>query len=107
MSFDYKLVAFDLDGTLSESKLPLTKEMGVLLSKLSKTVKVVVISGGSFDLFSKQLIPFIESSSNIILMPTDGSEMFEYDKLKNKWEMTLKEIFPEEIKKEVKKIFNK
>jgi hydroxymethylpyrimidine pyrophosphatase-like HAD family hydrolase len=42
-----KLVIFDLDGTLAESKSSLDDEMASLLSSLLRIVKVAVISGGT------------------------------------------------------------
>ena len=42
-----RLVAFDLDGTLAESKQAIDAEMVVLLARLSKKVFVAVISGGN------------------------------------------------------------
>ncbi|MEK7105967.1 MAG: HAD family hydrolase, partial [Patescibacteria group bacterium] len=65
--FPYKLTAFDLDGTLTRSKTPITPEMAGLLQKLSETTKVAIISGGSIVQFEKQLLPFIKPSKNIIL----------------------------------------
>lgn len=43
-----KLIVFDLDGTLAESKSPLDLEMTALLQVLRKLVKVAVISGGDW-----------------------------------------------------------
>jgi hydroxymethylpyrimidine pyrophosphatase-like HAD family hydrolase len=42
-----KLVVFDLDGTLAQSKSPLNAEMATMLSALLRIVKVAVISGGN------------------------------------------------------------
>ena len=41
-----KLIVFDLDGTLAESKSSLDGEMAVLLRDLLGIVKVAIISGG-------------------------------------------------------------
>lgn len=41
-----KLIVFDLDGTLAESKSSLDAEMAALLRNLLCIVKVAVISGG-------------------------------------------------------------
>jgi hypothetical protein len=41
-----KLIVFDLDGTLAESKASLDAEMAALLSNLLGIVKAAVISGG-------------------------------------------------------------
>jgi len=43
-----KLIVFDLDGTLAESKSPLDAEMSGLLHDLLGIVKVAVISGGDW-----------------------------------------------------------
>lgn len=99
----YKLVAFDLDGTLAESKQSITKEMAALLHKLSHSTKVAVISGGSFTRFEDQLLRNLIPSSNIILLPAEGSERFEY--INKKWQLTDKQPFPAELKKEVIRIF--
>ena len=41
-----KLIVFDLDGTLAESKSPIDADMSRLLHDLLSIVKVAVISGG-------------------------------------------------------------
>ncbi len=51
-----KLIVFDLDGTLAESKSPLDTEMLSLLHELLRNVKVAVISGGDWVQFEKQLL---------------------------------------------------
>ncbi len=106
MSVDYKLIAFDLDGTLAESKMPLTSEMAGLLNKLSTVAKVAVISGGSFERFEEQLLPYLIPSSNIILLPTDGGACFEYNSAEKQWRMTESLIFNQELKKETRKVLD-
>lgn len=51
-----KLIVFDLDGTLAESKSPLDAEMAELLASLLEIVKVAIISGGAWPQFEKQLL---------------------------------------------------
>ncbi len=48
-----KLIVFDLDGTLAESKSPIDAEMSELLHDLLGTVKVAVISGGDWPQFER------------------------------------------------------
>lgn len=82
----YKIFAFDLDGTLVRSKMPLTKEMSALLDKLLTKYKVAIITGGEFSRFPKQVIPHLSKSSNLenlILEPTSGGQLYTY---KTKWE---------------------
>ena len=51
-----KLIVFDLDGTLAESKSSLDAEMSTLLHDLLGVVKVAVISGGDWPQFEKQVL---------------------------------------------------
>ncbi len=95
----YKLVAFDLDGTLADSKRTITPEMAKLLHSLSKITTVAVISGGSFARFEDQILRNLIPSENIILLPAEGSERFEYKN--KKWELTDKRPFDPELKKKV------
>lgn len=104
MPFPYKLVAFDLDGTLAESKQPITNIMADLLTRLSKITKVAVISGGSFTRFKDQLLRTLTPSPNIILLPTEGSERFEY--VKSAWTMMDRQPFSEDLKNQVYKALN-
>ena len=49
------LVAFDLDGTLAESKQALKDDMGEALADLLAVAHVAVISGGDWAQFQKQV----------------------------------------------------
>jgi phosphomannomutase len=105
---DKKTIAFDLDGTLAESKQPLDKEMAALLKELLKHKKVIIISGGSFGQFEKQFLPYLEITedekdlySNLILLPTSGSLCYQFDVQKKDWQITNKEEMSEEIKKKI------
>jgi phosphomannomutase len=76
-----KLIVFDLDGTLAESKSPLDSEMAALLSALLGIVKVAVISGGDWPQFEKQLLsnlPKDERLKNLSLLPTCGTKFYQY-----------------------------
>ena len=76
-----KLIVYDLDGTLAESKSPLDAEMAALLYQLLGIVKVAVISGGDWPQFQKQLLshlPHDGSLVNLSLLPTCGTKFFQY-----------------------------
>jgi len=76
-----KLIVFDLDGTLAESKSPLDGGMAALLYTLLGTVQVAVISGGDWPQFEKQLLsnlPQDERLLNLSLLPTCGTKLFQY-----------------------------
>src|SRR5664279_3373370 len=77
-----KLIVFDLDGTLAESKSSLDAEMATLLSNLLSIVKVAVISGGNWPQFEKQLLSNLshdEKLKNLSLLPTCGTKFYEYE----------------------------
>src|ERR1035441_7205636 len=76
-----KLVVFDLDGTLAESKSSLDAEMSKLLHDLLGVVKVAVISGGDWPQFEKQVLshlPHDQRLENLSLLPTCGTKFFRY-----------------------------
>jgi phosphomannomutase len=78
-----KLVVFDLDGTLAESKASLDAEMATLVSRLLGVVKVAVISGGSWQQFTDQLLSNLPDRghlANLSLLPTCGTKFFQYEK---------------------------
>uniref|UniRef100_UPI004047A84E HAD-IIB family hydrolase n=1 Tax=Mariniflexile sp. TaxID=1979402 RepID=UPI004047A84E len=81
-----KLVIFDLDGTLAESKSSLDAEMSALLQDLLERVKVAVISGGDWPQFEKQLLanfPVNGQLQNLFILPTCGTKFYKYA---NGWE---------------------
>jgi phosphomannomutase len=76
-----KLIVFDLDGTLAESKSSLDAEMAALLHDLLGLAKVAVISGGDWPQFDKQLLanlPQDERLADLSLLPTCGTKFFRY-----------------------------
>ena len=64
-----KLIVFDLDGTLAESKSALDPEMSGLLHDLLGIVKVAVISGGGWPQFEKQLISKLPQDERLRELP--------------------------------------
>ena len=76
-----KLIVYDLDGTLAESKSPLDTEMAARLHDLLGIVKVAVISGGGWPQFEKQLLSNLPHDGrlvNLSLLPTCGTKFFQY-----------------------------
>ena len=76
-----RLIAFDLDGTLAESKQPIDAEMSALLARLSQVAQVAVISGGDWPQFQSQLLaqlpPTIDLSRWFVL-PTSGTKLYRF-----------------------------
>jgi phosphomannomutase len=76
-----KVLVFDLDDTLAESKQPVDQEMSDLLENLiSKGIIIAVTSGGSFEQFDKQFLTSLHflpaHFENLYLMPTSGASMY-------------------------------
>jgi HAD superfamily hydrolase (TIGR01484 family) len=76
------LVVFDLDGTLTESKQPMKRDMAVLLRKLLETRKVAVISGGKYELFKKHFLERLHEPKkglqNLFLFPTSATSFYRF-----------------------------
>ncbi|MGH7249540.1 MAG: HAD hydrolase family protein, partial [Minisyncoccia bacterium] len=104
-----KIISFDLDGTLTVSKSPITEGMADLIKKLVKQKMIFIISGGSFAQFKTQFLPPFENDAsvtpfthNLKLLPTSGSQIYEYDEIKKEWQMTDKKPLDENLKEKVK-----
>jgi len=103
---DKKIIAFDVDGTLTASKTLITDSMSDLIKKLIQKKMIISIAGGSFKQLETQFLPpFLNDKSmlpfikNFTLLPTSGSQRYEYNEKNGKWEMADKEPMPEKAKK--------
>jgi HAD superfamily hydrolase (TIGR01484 family) len=89
-----KLVAFDLDGTLAESKQPLDGAMGNALAQLLNVANVAIISGGDWPQFDKQVasrLPHHADLSRLWLMPTTGTKLYVHRD--GRWTALFAELF--------------
>ena len=75
---DKRVVVFDLDGTLAESKVNIDLEMGDFLAQLLAKGKVAIIGGASFQQMSSQLPESISKNDNLLLLPLDGGSFYKY-----------------------------
>lgn len=74
-----QLIAFDLDGTLAESKQPLSDWMSEAIGNLLQVAHVAVISGGDWPQFDKQVASRLPQCANVArlwLMPTTGAKLY-------------------------------
>lgn len=81
MTFKPKLVAFDLDGTLAESKQRMSPEMGELLARLLQKMPVAVMSGAAYYLFENQFLPALPENARLdrlCLFPTNAAQCYVY-----------------------------
>ncbi|TVV75121.1 HAD-IIB family hydrolase [Sphingomonas solaris] len=96
-----ELVAFDLDGTLAESKQPLGEAMGEALADLLGVAHIAVISGGDWPQFEKQVasrLPARADLDRLWLMPTTGTKLYRHD---GKWAPVYAELFDEQQRKDI------
>ncbi|MBI3632188.1 MAG: HAD-IIB family hydrolase [Candidatus Vogelbacteria bacterium] len=92
-----KLIIFDLDGTLAESKSKMDPEMSRLVCELLMKKDVAVISGGAYKQFQNQ---FLESLScpqdklvRLHLFPTCSTTYYKFSE--GAWECVYKEFLSE------------
>ncbi len=74
-----KLVAFDLDGTLAETKQRMSSDMGELLSQLLKKMPIAVMSGAGWPQFEHQFFPALPSDTdlkNLYIFPDNAAQCF-------------------------------
>jgi len=100
----FSTIAFDLDGTLAESKSSITPEMSGLLCKLLEQYNVAVVSGGAFPQFQKQFLANLSCSSEdslkkLYLFPTSGSALYIYEN--GSWRVVYEELLSEDAKKQI------
>ena len=96
-----RLIVFDLDGTLAESKASIDGEMAELLNSLLSIVKVAVISGGAWSQFETQVLSQLsrdERLKNLSLLPTCGTKFYKYE---SEWELLYSEDFTDTEKQKI------
>ena len=72
-------MAFDLDGTLAESKQRLPDAMGELLALLLGKMPIAIMSGASFTQFERQFLPSIPDTKHIdrlYIFPTNAAQCY-------------------------------
>ncbi len=105
---DKKLIIFDLDGTLVETKSNIDDEMAGLLGQLLAEKQVAVIGGGKFEIFEENLIDKLGVSenllSNLFIFPITASAFYRYN---NGWQEVYSEEFSGEQKTKIMEAFDK
>jgi HAD superfamily hydrolase (TIGR01484 family) len=102
-----RLIAFDLDGTLAESKQPLDDATGEALAGLLDVVDVAVISGGDWPQFDRQIasrLPPRTDRARLWLMPTTGTKLYTFRS--DRWQAVYAELFAEDEKRRIFEAFD-
>lgn len=106
-----KVIAFDLDNTLAESKSQIPDVMSEALGRLLQKYDVAIISGGRFEQFIKQVISRLSVSSEemgrIHIMPTCGTRYYRYEVVDDEWKMLYHNDLSEDQKKRIRAALEK
>jgi len=102
-----RLVFFDVDNTLAESKQPLTPRRAELMTELLRHTKVAVTSGAKFSLIKTQIPDQLPEDvrQNLYMLPASGSALFEYQN--GEWKAVYEDLFTPEQIEEVRAAFIK
>ncbi len=114
---DKKLIVFDLDGTLTESKSNMDSEMASLVGKLLEIKKVAVIGGGKYDQFQSQFLAKLSVSEellkNLYLFPVTSTSFYKHVNndwhrhTESDWEKVYSQDLTEDEKKSILSAFEK
>lgn len=90
-----RVIAFDLDNTLADSKSPITEQIADLLDRLLRSFQVCVISGGKFEQFEEQVLKNLKAAPRTLaalhIMPTCGTRYFRFDVTDEVWQQVYAE----------------
>ncbi len=83
-----KLIIFDLDGCLTESKQPINLDLVERLEALLHCYYIAILAGASYLQFKDQIIDRLPISDQLteklILLPTNGSACYKFNNTWNK-----------------------
>ncbi len=102
-----RLLVFDLDGTLAESKQRISTEMGDLLGRLLEKVSVAVMSGAGMPQFQNQFLaslPTDANLSNLYIFPDNAAQCFIYRS--GEWHPQYDQAFSPAEKEHIMKVLN-
>lgn len=103
-----KLIVFDLDDTLAQSKTPMDAEMADLVRQLLEKKKMSVIGGGKYEIFKWQFVSQLKFSKtllkNLFLFPTSGNAFYKYD---SGWKNVYSHNLSTAEKKEIRNVFER
>ena len=96
-----RLIVFDLDGTLAQSKSAIDAAMSQSLYNLLSMLNVAIISGGDWPQFQKQVLSHLPEGdylAGLSLLPTCGTKFFRYS---GEWTKIYSEDFTEKEKEQI------
>ena len=97
-----QMIAFDLDGTLAESKQPIQPAMAALLAGLTKVASIAVISGGDWPQFETQVVAQLPADTDwdkVFIMPTTGTKLYRHRD--GEWRQVYADLFSADEKAKI------
>ena len=73
-----KVFIFDKDDTITSTKWPIESDMASILSDLSANLKVIIISGSTWQIMQEQIISLLPAKANLsnwIFLSSGGSRL--------------------------------
>src|SRR4051812_7712425 len=98
-----RLIAFDLDGTLTQSKQAIDKESADLLKALLDITFVAIISGGDWRQFKIQVVARLSAETRLarlFILPTTGTKLYRY--VDDSWRCLYADLFSDDQKKAIR-----
>ncbi len=104
-----KVVVFDLDGTLTESKTAISREMASLFCRLLAKKRVAVMGGGNHSQFKNQFLSFLacpkENYENLFILPVSGGSFYKFHA--GKWKLLYEKTLSLAERKKILSAFEK
>ena len=96
-----RIAAFDLDGTLTVTKSPMTATMGARVAALTRVLPVAIFSGAAFHQFERQFFPFLGADARLeqlYIFPTSAAQCYVFE---NGWHIRYENDFTPEEKQKI------
>lgn len=98
-----RLVAFDLDGTLAQSKQAIDQETSGLLKSLLDVTFVAIISGGDWQQFEIQVVARLPADARLgqlFILPTTGTKLYRF--AESGWYCVYADLFGDDEKSAIR-----
>src|SRR3989344_4047176 len=105
---DKKLIVFDLDGTLTESKVKIDADVAILLGSLLVEKKVGIVGGGALERFMAQVVGGLSQDArldNLFVLPLNGGAFYYYQN--GEWQKMYSHELSDEEKENIQNAFER
>lgn len=102
-----KIIVFDLDGTITESKSPMDAEMAALFLRVLDRMNIAVITGGGYERFELQFAALKcsdEQRRRLFFFPTTGTRFYRFT---TAWEQVYADEMNEEERQKIMNAFER